>query len=99
MKRRWTSGDQPSDRIRVCGTGVKSIMVPERSGSSGFGKSLVMRAVEHNTNLVGKRFFAGGGRRWRFIELPTAAARDAVKKEALRKAGIGYHEVERDTRQ
>jgi hypothetical protein len=23
----------------------------------------------------------------------TAAARDAVKKEALRKAGIGYHEV------
>ncbi|WP_186266118.1 hypothetical protein [Sphingorhabdus sp. SMR4y] len=24
---------------------------------------------------------------------PSAAARDAVKKEALRKAGIGYHEV------
>lgn len=24
---------------------------------------------------------------------PCAAARDAVKKEALRKAGIGYHEV------
>ena len=23
----------------------------------------------------------------------TAAARDAVKKEALRKAGIGYHEI------
>ena len=27
------------------------------------------------------------------VRLGTAAARDAVKKEALRKAGIGYHEV------
>ena len=28
-----------------------------------------------------------------WASLGSAAARDAVKKEALRKAGIGYHEV------
>jgi hypothetical protein len=27
------------------------------------------------------------------VRNPITAARDAVKKEALRKAGIGYHEV------
>jgi hypothetical protein len=44
--------------------------------------------VDADCNAVAAIEYQGGGH-----YLTDAAARDAVKKEALRKAGIGYHEV------
>ena len=44
--------------------------------------------MDENCQVVHALEYQGGGH-----YLTDAAARDAVKKEALRKAGIGYHEI------
>lgn len=55
----------------------------------GLGTATEMSIVSSESpNAVAAIEYQGGGH-----YLSDAAARDAVKKEALRKAGIGYHEV------
>lgn len=51
-------------------------------------KRVDLLVVDAECNAVAAIEYQGGGH-----YLTDAAARDAVKKEALRKAGIGYHEV------
>lgn len=51
-------------------------------------KRVDLLVVDEHCNAVAAIEYQGGGH-----YLTDAAARDAVKKEALRKAGIGYHEV------
>lgn len=51
-------------------------------------KRVDLLLVDGDCNAVAAIEYQGGGH-----YLTDAAARDAVKKEALRKAGIGYHEV------
>ena len=51
-------------------------------------KRVDLLVVDADCNAVAAIEYQGGGH-----YLTDAAARDAVKKEALRKAGIGYHEV------
>ncbi|WP_324806375.1 DUF2726 domain-containing protein [Sphingomonas sp. LY29] len=51
-------------------------------------KRVDLLVVDAECNAVAAIEYQGGGH-----YLSDAAARDAVKKEALRKAGIGYHEV------
>lgn len=51
-------------------------------------KRVDLLVVDESCNAVAAIEYQGGGH-----YLSDAAARDAVKKEALRKAGIGYHEV------
>ena len=51
-------------------------------------KRVDLLVVDADCNAVAAIEYQGGGH-----YLSDAAARDAVKKEALRKAGIGYHEV------
>jgi hypothetical protein len=51
-------------------------------------KRVDLLVVDADCNAVAAIEYQGGGH-----YMTDAAARDAVKKEALRKAGIGYHEV------
>lgn len=51
-------------------------------------KRVDLLVVDENCNAIAAIEYQGDGH-----YLTDAAARDAVKKEALRKAGIGYHEV------
>jgi hypothetical protein len=71
--------------------------VRSRKPSSQLSNSSVLSTryivVYIRQSLVGVNYtieYQGSGHH---LEGGTAAARDAVKKEALRKAGIGYHEV------
>jgi hypothetical protein len=51
-------------------------------------KRVDLLLVDHDCQPIAAIEYQGGGH-----HQGTAAARDAVKKEALRRAGIGYHEV------
>ena len=69
-------------------------MRPTRSGGAGGGWGLVnskrvdFALMDHAACVRHAIEYQGTGH-----HQGTAAARDAVKKEALRKAGIGYHDV------